>query len=201
MAFQSVSTYIPKTSDAAVKKATGRTWKEWFALLDGAGAKTMTHIEIARLLHKKYLGKESKDASPDVAKSGGWWSQMVTVEYERSRGLRAVNQTSTGFNVSVHGTFPVPISKLFSAWRKIADGHGLHESGIKKDAKKGSMVIRYTAEPGKPRYIAMFMAKTKSSSRIGFEAMRLPKKPDVERQRRIWKKALEEARYAFQFKA
>ncbi len=50
--------YTPKTSDAAVKKATGKTWGQWFTLLDKAGGRRMKHIDIARLLHKKYLGIE-----------------------------------------------------------------------------------------------------------------------------------------------
>ena len=28
----------PRISDAAVQKATGKNWDEWFALLDGEGA-------------------------------------------------------------------------------------------------------------------------------------------------------------------
>ena len=30
-------------SDEAVKAKTGKTWKQWFAILDKAGAKQMTH--------------------------------------------------------------------------------------------------------------------------------------------------------------
>ena len=31
----------PRMSDEAVKAKTGKSWKEWFALLDKAGAKKM----------------------------------------------------------------------------------------------------------------------------------------------------------------
>lgn len=75
--------YEPKTSDAAVKKATGRTWPEWFALLDAFGAKDKGHQQSARHLWK------------DVGLSP-WWSQMVTVEYERARGIRKVGQRTGG---------------------------------------------------------------------------------------------------------
>lgn len=75
--------HVPQTSDAAVKKATGRTWAEWFALLDAFGAKDKGHQPSARHLWK------------DVGLSP-WWSQMVTVEYERARGLRKVGQRSGG---------------------------------------------------------------------------------------------------------
>ena len=35
----------------AVKKATGKTWDEWFILLDRLGAGKMEHKLIARLLY------------------------------------------------------------------------------------------------------------------------------------------------------
>ena len=67
--------YIPGMSDAAVKAKTGKDWAGWFGALDKAGAANLNHPQIARLLHEKH----------GVA---GWWSQMVTVEYELARGLR-----------------------------------------------------------------------------------------------------------------
>jgi hypothetical protein len=47
--------------------------------LDYLGAKEMSHREIAALVSKKY-------------KIDGWWSQTVTVGYERINGLRARGQ-------------------------------------------------------------------------------------------------------------
>src|SRR5260221_118779 len=89
-------------SDAAVKKATGKTWAEGFRLLDEAGAVTQKHADIVKLL-------------PDEV--GDWWRQMVTVSYERARSLRAVHQKCTGeFASAVSKTFNVPIETLFEAW-------------------------------------------------------------------------------------
>lgn len=70
------SNYKPSVSNEAVKKATGRTWSEWFRILDNAGAKKLPHPEIAEWLEAK-------------KKVSSWWSQMVTVEYEYARGLRS----------------------------------------------------------------------------------------------------------------
>ena len=58
-------------SAAAVKKATGKTWKQWFAILDRGKSSTKKHKEIAAWLSAKY---------PDV---GGWWCQMFTVAVAR----------------------------------------------------------------------------------------------------------------------
>ena len=40
----------PRISEAAVRKATGKSWDEWFDLLDSEGADALPHKQIARLL-------------------------------------------------------------------------------------------------------------------------------------------------------
>ena len=84
-------------SDAAVLKATGKDWKQWFALLDKAGANKMSHTEIATWLY-------------DEASCPGWWSQMVAVSYERECGMRVENQGCDGsFQVNVSRTVAAPM--------------------------------------------------------------------------------------------
>jgi hypothetical protein len=43
----------PRMSDEAVKAKTGKAWKEWFAILDKAGANKMNHQEIVKYLNAK----------------------------------------------------------------------------------------------------------------------------------------------------
>jgi hypothetical protein len=57
-------------SDAAVAAKTGRSWPEWVRLLDADNAAALPHREIAALVHEKHG-------------VGSWWTQMVTVGYER----------------------------------------------------------------------------------------------------------------------
>jgi uncharacterized protein YndB with AHSA1/START domain len=94
-------------SDAAVKKATGRDWAEWCRLLDGERAHTMAHAEIARLVVDKFDG-------------GPWWSQMVTVGYERIKGLRVLHQKTGGFEIGRTRTIAAPIAQVYKAWRSPA---------------------------------------------------------------------------------
>ena len=67
---------------------------------DRITASAVTHADIAAMLSETY-------------KVPGWWSQMVTVEYERSRGLRAKFQTAGGFSMSASKTLPVDLATLF----------------------------------------------------------------------------------------
>lgn len=90
-------------TDAAVKSKTGRDWREWVAILDAAKCAEKPHREIARFVAS--LG------TPD------WWSQTVTVGYERIRGLRAVGQRRDGhYEASKSRTFAVPVAKLYKAF-------------------------------------------------------------------------------------
>ncbi|MBI3250561.1 MAG: SRPBCC domain-containing protein [Candidatus Andersenbacteria bacterium] len=83
-------------SDKAVLQATGKTRGDWFKILDKAGAKKMSHKDIARLLwDKKLIMKD-------------WWCQMVTVEYEYARGKRVAGETAdVGFEIGVTKTLPI----------------------------------------------------------------------------------------------
>ena len=95
-------------SSEAVRRATGRDWDEWMELLDGHGAREMSHKEIVALA-----------AGPGEL-SNGWWQQSVAVGYEQARGLRVVGQTSgADFQIGVQKTLPVPTEE---AWRLMVEG-------------------------------------------------------------------------------
>ena len=91
-------------SDAAVVKASGMTWPEWTRVLDEVGATEMEHRAIAEHVHGNY----------DVS---GWWAQMITVSYERFRGLRDVGQRrGGGYDVNKSKTIGVPVRRLYVAF-------------------------------------------------------------------------------------
>jgi uncharacterized protein YndB with AHSA1/START domain len=92
-------------SDAAVKTKTGRTWKQWFALLDKWGAKKKPHKEIALYLREK-MGATA------------WWSQMITVEYERKQRGRKIGERAAngGFTTDVQRTVKSSPAGAFDAF-------------------------------------------------------------------------------------
>src|SRR5438874_9105731 len=101
---------IAGMSDAAVKKATSHSWAEWVKLLDDAGAMSKPHREIVHQVST--VGMPS------------WWSQMVTVGYERIRGLREKGQRrGGGYEAHKSKTFAVPVKKLFAAFAKQAKNY------------------------------------------------------------------------------
>ena len=170
--------YTPSMSDAAVKAKTGKDWKAWFALMDKVGANKLTHKDIAALLHDTYK-------VPD------WWSQMVTVEYERARGLRVKFQQAGGFTLNASKTLPVPLAKLYGA-----------VSDAKLRARwfpKGKYEITSTTDlkyfrakwAGDTRLEINIYAKGDGKAQITIQQSRFADENAMEAMRGEWKKAIE----------
>jgi hypothetical protein len=94
----------PGLGETAVVAKTGHGYEHWFAVLDAFGAGEKGHTAAARHLR-------------DDLGVPGWHSQGITVAYERTRGLRAVNQASTGFQVAVSKMVPGDMNAVLSALR------------------------------------------------------------------------------------
>jgi hypothetical protein len=71
-----------KIRDAKVRAATGKTWSQWFRHLDSWGARKQGHSPTAKHLATVY-GLTA------------WWSQVVTIRYEKERGYWRPHGTST----------------------------------------------------------------------------------------------------------
>lgn len=95
------------TTDEAIRRATGRPHAEWFEILDAWGATARTHTEIARWVH-------------ETQGVGSWWSQSITVDYERARGMRAQHQMVSGFSVSVTRTMAGDPEALLGAFTDVS---------------------------------------------------------------------------------
>jgi hypothetical protein len=94
--------------DETIAAKTGRTWREWVHALDAANAASLSHRDIATLVHEKHGIRD-------------WWAQTVTVGFERIKGLRDRGQRRDGtFEANKSRTFSVPVGALFTAWSDAA---------------------------------------------------------------------------------
>ncbi|MDX1611389.1 MAG: SRPBCC domain-containing protein [Candidatus Thermoplasmatota archaeon] len=194
-------------SDEAVVEATGESWAHWLALLDRWGAKDRDHAEIAAYL------AETHGLSP-------WWSQTVTVHYERIRGLRELGETAGGtFQVGVTRTLP---AEEEDAWATLLGGDGLaawlgpgapdelregasfrldDETQVEvRVLKPGSHIRLFWHPPGfpKPSTLQVRVLERKIGAAISFHHEGLPSAEMREAMRAHWRSTLEtlEARVA-----
>jgi len=163
--------------DDAVKARTGCTWSEWFAFLDRKGCRKMTHREIVAVV--------------GGAGAGPWWRQMVTVEYERARGLRERHETAQGFVAGVTRTVRAPLADLWRAWatpaarRRWLPDAPIH---IRKATERKS--LRVTWIDGASNVEIGFAAKGPGKSVVSVQHGRLRSARDVTRMKAYWKDAL-----------
>src|SRR5215216_5777729 len=137
----------PGVSDAAVQRATGKSWDEWFALLDAWQGTTHNHTEIARHVYETY-GID------------GWWAQGVTVGYERARGMRALHERPDGFSGNASKTFPVPVARLFAAFVEQDERERWLEGiALRNRTSQPSKSARFDVLPGETRLAVTFVAK------------------------------------------
>jgi uncharacterized protein YndB with AHSA1/START domain len=168
----------PRMSDDAVQAKTGKTWKEWFAILDKAGAAKMNHQEIVKYLH----------ANQGV---GPWWQQMVTVTYEQARGLRDLHQKPKGYEISVSRTIDVPIAK---AYKYIANEKTrtawLGENGLVVRMATPNKIMHVTWSDGKTSVAIAFLPKG-DKTQVVAQHSKLPNAKASATLKAYWAKALD----------
>lgn len=163
--------------NAAVKEKTGRDWSEWVALLDRGGWSEKPHRDIAKHVHS--LGVP------------GWWSQSVTVGYERIKGRRAIGQRADGkYEASKSRTFAVPLATLYEAFAN---------ARRRKRWMAATPAVK-SASPGKRMRLDMgdgtsvevyFMAKGAAKSSVAVAHSKLTDRAAVEARKAWWSERLD----------
>ena len=158
-------------SDEAVKKATGRDWASWVKTLDAVQASEKPHREIAQYVAS--LG------TPD------WWSQGVTVGYERIRGLRDKGQRrGGGYEANKSRTFAVPVAKLFDTMTSAAKRRKWMPVAMKVRTKTPHKTVRVSFDDGT---LAQFYLLDKGAkSTVAVQHQKLADKETANRMKEWW---------------
>jgi hypothetical protein len=163
-------------SDAAIKAKTGCAWEKWVYVLDTWGAREKTHTAIATHVHEKY-------------KIDGWWSQAVTVGYERIRGLRVRGQRRDGsYEITKSKTFAVPIADLYRAFATAKARAPWLPDALKVRTATASRSMRVTWPDGTNVDIGFF-AKGKKSQ-VAVAHTKLASKADADERKKFWAERL-----------
>jgi uncharacterized protein YndB with AHSA1/START domain len=182
MTTKAIKPAAPRMSDDAVKAKTGKTWKQWFTLLDKAGARKLSHPEIVKHLHEEHG-------------VGPWWRQMVTVTYEQSRGLRKKNQRPDGFQISVSRTVAVPLASLYKAFEtEKSRNRWLKEDGLAVRTATANKSIRGAWNEVKTSLEISFVSKGDEKSQVVVTHSKLPNTKASATMKAFWGKALDRLR-------
>jgi hypothetical protein len=164
-------------SDAVVRARTGRDWAGWFGLLDRQEADKLAHREIAQILSRRHR-------LPD------WWAQMVTVEYERGRGVRARHQGPDGFSVAISKTLSTRLRHLYQFTARAGERRKWFPAGaFEPSSQTKDKYFRGRWKRGR-RIDIGFYARRRGKSQIAVQVSRLASKGEVEPVRASWRAAL-----------
>lgn len=191
-------------SDATTFARTGKRLVEWHAILDAFDCKAKGHKVTAAFLEKEH------DLTP-------WWSQTITVDYERAKGIREVGQRSGGkFALNVSRTMAASSADVWEAWldaskvstwftaehrHEFAEGGGYKNSdGDRGVYKKIVALKRIEMTWDNPEHcpgtlvVVEFLSKGPAKTTVAVTHEKLESKAAVEEMREGWTWALESLR-------
>ena len=159
-------------SEQSVQKQTGRTWAEWVRVLDAVHAAQKSHREIAEYV--------SSIGTPD------WWSQMVTVGYERIRGLRDKGQRrGDGYEATKSRTFNVPVATLYAAFANARTRKRWLPVKLTVRTTIAEKSMRTSWEDGTPVQFG-FIAKGDAKSIVAVRHEKLADKAAIDAVKKMW---------------
>jgi hypothetical protein len=164
-------------SDAAVAAKTGRTWAAWVAALDRAGARRLSHKEIAGLVRARFG-------------VGPWWAQSVTVGYERLTGKRANLEKVGGFAAGNSLTVASDLEQLYDT---AADSRRHLEwlpPGVVVHKATRPKSMRATARDGSRSISFYFYAKGPGKAQVTVQQEKLGSQTAALRLKKVWAESL-----------
>lgn len=165
-------------SDETIKRGSGKSWDEWFAILDAWGATKRSHGEIARYVNEEH----------EVA---GWWAQTVTVGYERGRGMRRIHERTDGFYVGVSKTLPVGAKRLSEEFTDTRKRNRWLEPGtLRTRTSQPGKSARFDFGDEGSRVHVYFVSKGRGKATVAIQHEKLPDEGAVEDTRAFWKERL-----------
>jgi hypothetical protein len=163
--------------DKTIREKSGKSWAEWVRILDAIDGTKLSHTKIATHVHEEF-GVD------------GWWSQSVTVGYERIRGLRERGQRRSGrFDASKSKTLPVPAQVAFDAF--------VDARTRKKWLKGLDVTIRKATSPKSIRIgmpdgsiVAVWITAKGEKCAVGVQADNLPTRTEANTRKAFWTERL-----------
>jgi uncharacterized protein YndB with AHSA1/START domain len=163
----------------ALRRATGRDRREWFAQLDEWGAAGRPYRAIA-----DYLTGEHGLSD--------WWAQKLIVEYEEARGLRGPGARPDGtFAGGASKTIGAPIDRVFEAFIDVGlRARWLPGAQMRERTSTPGRSARFDWDGGASRVNVTFSAAGKGRSQVAVEHDHLPDAGAAAERRAYWRARL-----------
>lgn len=168
-------------ADAVIRAATGRSWAQWFRLLDRFAVADAGHSATVRHL-------------ADAHACPRWWRQRIAEAYAQARGLR--EPTSRGLAANTSRTLAVAIDDLYRAWQ----GRGAQKwLGAKFKVHRANENRSLRLDwPDHTSVEIYFWAKGERRSQVNVMHRQLGSAAEVAEKKRFWAGALDKLQAALE---
>ncbi len=164
-------------SDASIEKRTGCTWEKWVQALDYAGAADWSHRATAEYVQRTW-------------KISDWWSQAVTVGYERIKGMRQIGQRLSGaFEATKSKTIAAPAAKVHRAFTDSRLRRKWLDTPVEIRKAAAGKSVRMTWPDGTSVEVWLD-PKGASKTATAVTHRKLRDKADVDERKRFWQERL-----------
>ncbi len=175
----------PTMSDEAVAQRTGKTWGEWFAILDDAGGSALDRREVIALLGEHEVGPV--------------WRQMVAAGYERHLGrggapkpAATVKKAAAGnLATSVTRTVSATLVAAYGAWERPTRRKRFFTEEITFATRADGKTLRFGWKPDASRVSIVFKPLSKTRTQVTISHDKLGNAADANRMTTYWTEALD----------
>ena len=172
-------------SDDAVASRTGKTWREWFDILDAAGGTGLERREIITLLGEHEVGPV--------------WRAMVASGYERHLGrgeapkpVAIVKKAAAGsLSTSVTRTVSATLLAAYGAWERPTRRKRFFPDEITFATRADGKTLRFGWKPDASRVSIVFKPLSKTRTQVTLSHDKLKNPADVDRLNVFWTETLD----------
>jgi hypothetical protein len=164
-------------STDAVARRTGKTWDDWFEVLDTAGAATLDQRGVIAILAQKHG-------------IGPWWQQMIAVGYESLRGASDKPPAADGFQISSSCSLDAPLNRVFRLWNDPGErARWLADDRFVVRATTADKVIRARWGKG-TSHVAVSFAEKSGRTEVSVEHHQIESRGAADQMKAYWAKKL-----------
>lgn len=164
-------------STDAVARRTGKSWDDWFEVLDSAGAATLDQRGVIAILAQKHG-------------IGPWWQQMIAVGYESLRAKSDKPPAVDGFHINSSCTLDAPLPRVFRLWNDAGErARWLADDRFVVRGATADKVIRARWGKG-TSHVAVSFAEKSGRTEVSVEHHQIESRSAAEQMKAYWAKKL-----------
>jgi hypothetical protein len=170
-------------SSEAVARRTGKSWDDWFEVLESAGAATLDQRGVIAILAQKHG-------------IGPWWQQMIAVGYESLRGKQDKTAKSDrpapadGFRINSSCTLDAPLPRVFRLWNDAGErARWLADDRFVVRGATADKVIRARWGKGSSQVAVSFSEKS-GRTEVSVEHLQIESQGAADQMKAYWAKKL-----------